>query len=256
VLLGLDVSHYDEQVDWEQVATSGAGFTIAKLSQGDYYRDDHCASHLTGALAVGMRAGVYHWVDPECSPKKQAAFFRQCANGLTFHFVCLDVEQHAPWPLKKRGDAPGRSKPANYSPREISESARELAALLAESPGLPLVVYTRVSFIVEYARPMLDWLPSYPIWLAQYPLLPTPPAKLTWENICQVFPRITSPLLPHGCPHWTFWQWSGDRLRLPGMSSAVDLNFFNGDRKQLDAFLGVQRKGSNGRRSQEGKRFA
>ncbi len=255
MLLGLDVSHYDEQVDWARAAAAGAGFAIAKLSQGDYYRDNRCASHLAGALAAGLRTGVYHWVDPECNPKKQAAFFCQCAAGLKFHFICLDVEQHAPWPLKRRGEASGRAKPASYSPRVISESARDLAALLAENPGLPLVIYTRVSFIVEYARPMLDWLPSYPIWLAQYPLLPAPQGKLTWENLSQVYPRVAAPLLPQGCPAWTFWQWSGDRLRLPGMSSAVDLNFFNGDRKDMDTFLGIRRRGSNGTRSREGKRL-
>lgn len=256
MLLGLDVSHYDEQVDWARAAAAGAGFAIAKLSQGDYYRDDRCADHLAGAQAAGLRTGVYHWLDPDCAPKKQADFLRQCAAGLKFHFICLDVEQHTPWPLKKRGEVAGKTKTASYSARVISECARELAALLAGSLTLPVVIYTRVSFIVEYARPMLDWLPAYPLWLAQYPLLPTPPGKLTWATLSQVYPRVAAPLLPQGCPQWTFWQWSGDRLRLPGLSSALDLNFFNGDKKALDAFLGIRRRAGKGTRNPEGLRLA
>ena len=113
-----------------------------------------------------------------------------------------------------------------------------MAGLLSERQKKPVVIYTRVSFIVEYARPMLSWLKEYPLWLAQYPLLPLPQGRLTWENLQQVHPRQAGPLLPAGCPSWTFWQWSGDRLKLPGVSSCVDLNFFNGSNADLDAFLG------------------
>jgi GH25 family lysozyme M1 (1,4-beta-N-acetylmuramidase) len=125
----------------------------------------------------------------------------------------------------------------NFSPRQISDSAEKIAKQLKARVDVPLVIYTRVSFITEYARPMLQWLPDYPLWLAQYPLLPIPKGKLTWENLHEIHPRQTAPLLPSVCSNWTFWQWSGDRLHLPGIRSCLDLNFFNGSFEELDEFL-------------------
>jgi GH25 family lysozyme M1 (1,4-beta-N-acetylmuramidase) len=112
-----------------------------------------------------------------------------------------------------------------------------MARQLKTRVDVPLVIYTRVSFITEYARPMLKWLANYPLWLAQYPLLPVPKGKLTWENLHEIHPRQTAPILPSGCSNWTFWQWSGDRVRLPGVRSCLDLNFFNGSVEELDEFL-------------------
>jgi GH25 family lysozyme M1 (1,4-beta-N-acetylmuramidase) len=254
MLLGIDVSHYDDAVDWPLLARSGVAFAIVKASQGDYYRDDQCKKHLAGAQAAGLRRGIYHWVDPQCSPQRQVSFLLDAVRGLDFEFICLDVEQHAPWlaaypakPVPKKSKVkPGQkgawirkqAAPAvSFSSRQISDCAEKMARHLTERVDVPLVIYTRVSFIVEYARPMLQWLPGFPIWLAQYPLLPLPKGKLTWETLPEIHPRQAAPLLPSGCSTWTFWQWSGDRLRLPGVSSCLDLNFFNGSMDDLEAFL-------------------
>lgn len=257
MMLGIDVSHYDEQVDWPVLARGGVAFTIAKLSQGDYYRDPDCRQHLEQAGQAGLRTALYHWVDPQVSPQRQAGFIHECADGLQTGFLCLDVEQHAPWLAAYPANPPkyGRGKPGskaarvrkqqavsvNFSPRQISDCARRLAELAREATGLPVVIYTRVSFIIEYARPMLEWIADYPLWLAQYPLLAAPEGHLTWETLPRIYPRASAPLLPAGCSTWDFWQWSGDRLRLPGMRSCADLNFYNGGVAELDALCGVTR---------------
>ena len=78
MLLGIDVSHYDDAVDWPLLARSGVAFAIVKASQGDYYRDDQCKKHLAGAQAAGLRRGIYHWVDPQCSPLTAGKFPAGC----------------------------------------------------------------------------------------------------------------------------------------------------------------------------------
>lgn len=254
MLLGIDVSHYDDVVDWPLLARSRVAFAIVKSSQGDYYRDDKCNNHLAGAQSAGLRRGIYHWVDPQCSPLRQVNFLLDATLGLDYEFICLDVEQHAPWlaaypakPISRKVMVkPGQkgnwirkqtAVSVTFPPRQISDCAEKMVRLLKVRVDVPLVIYTRVSFITEYARPMLKWLPDLPLWLAQYPLLPVPKVKLTWENLHEIQPRQAAPLLPFGCSTWTFWQWSGDRLRLPGTKSPLDLNFFNGGSEDLDDFL-------------------
>lgn len=108
-------------------------------------------------------------------------------------------------------------------------------------PALPVVIYTRTSFILEHARPMLSWLGEYPLWLAQYPYLRGTPVNLNWSDLNALITTSSGPTLPPGIPTWTFWQWSGDRFHLPGISSYPDLNVFNGDLASLKRFMGVSK---------------
>jgi GH25 family lysozyme M1 (1,4-beta-N-acetylmuramidase) len=261
MILGVDVSRYDEQVEWDVLAEGGAGFAIVKVSQGDYLRDPMAEQHLRGANSVGLETGIYHWCDPSRGDREQAEYLLKAAKRQHFTFIALDVEQHWSrwdgWPFvpatqQVRGDArkallekragrrkPERSKrsfaPENCSPQRISENVRAVAKILEEECGRKPVIYTRTSFIQEYARTMLAWLPEYPLWLAQYPG-GTRPAECSWEALWAEHAPLGQPALPPGCKLWHFWQWSGDRFKLPGASSRLDLNFFNGSREELAAF--------------------
>lgn len=242
---GIDVSHYDEKVDWPLLKQNGVEFAIVKLSQGNYYKDAVAAGHLNGAAGAGMVTGIYHWCDPIHEDENQVEYLLDCAQGLPFRMVCLDVEQYwADWSTWPKKPKPARKKKGkkntcgNLSAERISQNARCMAAgLKARLPaGMPVVIYTRTSFILEYARPMLAWLPKYPVWLAQYPLLRGTPSTLDWSDLNQVLTTSFHPTLPPGCPAWTFWQWSGDRFRLPGVSSHPDLNIFAGSLEELNRF--------------------
>lgn len=235
---GVDVSRYDEQVDWPLLAANGVDFAIVKISQGDYNRDPLAASHLTGAAQAGLVTGIYHWCDPIESDASQLEYLLQMAAGLPYRLVCLDVEQYwadwADWPKPRRG----KKNKGRLSPERISRCARNLLEGLQKRlpSGMPVVIYTRASFIHEYARPMLEWLPQVPLWLAQYPLLRGNGPAIQWSDLNRLLNTTFRPTLPRGCERWTFWQWSGDRFRLPGISSHPDLNVFAGSRAELEQF--------------------
>ena len=40
--------------------------------------------------------------------------------------------------------------------------------------------------------------------------------------------QLMAPLEPMGCTDWLFWQFSGDKFRLPGADSLLDLNWMQG----------------------------
>ena len=63
-LRGIDVSAYQEEVDWEQVKESGVEFVIIRVgyrgSQKGVLFEDSCAqSHYQGARAAGLKVGGY-----------------------------------------------------------------------------------------------------------------------------------------------------------------------------------------------------
>jgi GH25 family lysozyme M1 (1,4-beta-N-acetylmuramidase) len=252
---GIDVSHYDEKIDWPLLKQGGVEFAIVKVSQGDYRKDPACPDHLEKAALAGLTTAIYHWCDPICGDDSQLNYLLETLAGLAYQFVCLDVEQTwaswSAWPApgvppgiggrprkpKKKGKT--KQAPDLLSPERISQNAHHLAlGLRARLPqGVPVVIYTRTSFILEYARPMLAWLPQFPIWLAQYPLLRGTASTLDWSDLNQVLSTSFRPTLPPGCPAWTIWQWSGDRFRLPGISSHPDLNVFAGSNEDFRKFI-------------------
>ncbi len=247
---GIDVSRYDEQINWSDLKRNGVEFAIVKVSQGNYNHDPAAEGHLRGASSAGLMTGVYHWVDPLCEDGSQVEHLLNGCQGLPYQMVCLDVEQFwadwSAWPritVKAGGSRKKKKKPLYLSAERISQSARHMAEQLhAALPGTPVVIYTRTSFILEHARPMLTWLGQYPLWLAQYPYLRGTPADLNWSDLNALLSTTFRPNLPPGIKAWTFWQWSGDRFRLPGLSSHPDLNVFNGCLADLQAFVNPDRK--------------
>ncbi len=257
MILGIDVSHYDETIDWALLKRCGVEFAMVKISQGDYQRDPAAQKHLYGANNAGLICGVYHWCDPIRPDEAQTSFFLESLHQLPFHFVCLDVEQYwadwSNWPTpsnrvrsKKTGKKSARQT-YRLNPFRISQNARTVASLIQkELPEKPLVIYTRTSFIEEYARPMTGWVSDYPLWLAQYPYWKELPAQTNWSDLLQ---RASLPYrlrLPKGCTSWQFWQCSGDRFLLPGVSSRPDVNVFNGSLADLQTWVRTGQEAADG----------
>lgn len=241
---GIDVSRYDPAVDWQMLAAGGISFAIVKASQGDYRYDPMAGTHLRGAAEAGLVTGIYHWCDPLRDDEAQVTFLLNSPVEKAYQFVCLDVEQYwadwADWPKPRKG----KKKKGNLSANRISQNAYRMASLLRENvpEGMPVVIYTRTSFISEHARPMLGWLGGFPLWLAQYPTLRGVDPNLAWADLETLPGTGFHPTLPSGCADWTFWQWSGGRFRLPGISSLPDLNVFRGSRTDLEQFAPLCRQ--------------
>ncbi len=231
--LGVDVSHWHLTVDWKPLKAAGVCFAVVKASGGVKGVDPLLRSHFNQAKDAGMVTGVFHWVDPTEPVRQQVDHFLATCDGLDYDFAALDVEQQ--WQSWQEW---GVQKIVRIVPPErISAHARETAEMLRSSIRKQVVIYTRTSFVQDYARPMQTWLPGWPLWLAYYPY-PRGRVTVSWEELFKKHPpRIAGPRLPQGCKDWRFWQFSGDRFVLPGVVSPLDLNYFNGDEAQLRSWL-------------------
>lgn len=231
--LGVDVSRWQRTVDWKTLRAAGVSFAVIKASQGVTVSDALLRAHFEGAQQAGMVTGVYHWVDPTLPPGAQVEHFLKTCQGLDFDFAAVDVEQHwQSWQEWARNQIVQR-----VAPERISSTAREVAAAVRAATDKQVLVYTRTSFVQEYALPMQVWLPEWPVWLAYYPY-PAGRVWTTWEKlISSHLPRIPGPKLIPGCSRWHFWQFSGDKFVLPGAAVPLDLNFFNGDEAELRSWI-------------------
>lgn len=235
MILGVDVSHWQTSVDWTVLKQNGVEFGIIKASQGDYYLDPHCKIHLKNAQEAGVIPGLYHWCDPIVRSDAQCVAFLKASKDLEFHFVALDVEQQwADWAEWKKGKIKKL-----VSPDKISSCAHEMAIYLKERLQKPVLIYTRTSFINQYAKPALAWLNQYPLWLAYYPYKQTR-VKTDWDTFKSDYkPTNKAPVLPKGCENWMFWQFTGDKFVLPGVTTALDINYYNGTIEDMKTWVGI-----------------
>src|ERR1700683_3209078 len=80
-VVGLDVSGYQENVDWTQARDDGATFAYVKATEGTYYSDTtYFPEQYDGSYDAGLVRGAYHFAIADNSTgAAQADYF--VANG-------------------------------------------------------------------------------------------------------------------------------------------------------------------------------
>src|ERR1700727_1768727 len=63
-LNGIDVSHYQNTINWDSVKTAES-FAIAKTSEGINIVDSNFSSNKVGMIRVGLLRGYYHFGHPD-----------------------------------------------------------------------------------------------------------------------------------------------------------------------------------------------
>ncbi|MFD8497780.1 GH25 family lysozyme [Amycolatopsis sp. NPDC059657] len=72
----MDVSHYQQAVNWPEVAADGARFAYMKATESTTYIDPTFTANYEGAANAGLVRGAYHFGLPDrASGADQATFF-------------------------------------------------------------------------------------------------------------------------------------------------------------------------------------
>lgn len=239
LVLGIDVSRWQQRVDWALLKKSGVEFAIIKATQGDYLADPMLKNHFKSAKDAGMLVGAYHWCDPMSKDDSQAKYFLKAIKDLDLAFVVADVEQHwTDW-----NEWRGKNITKIIPPQRVSDNAKHVVEYWKDKVTAPIIIYTRATFIDYYAAPASAWLPKYPLWLAHYTHTvkrDSAKAPYTWEKFAGEIPLTGSPKLPRNCNRWVMWQFTGGKYILPGVDTSIDLNLFNGTLSALYQFAGVK----------------
>ena len=71
---GIDVSHYQEDIDWNEVANNGRiGYVFIKASEGAGLEDDYFEYNIKEARKAGLKVGCYHFFRANASIDDQVA---------------------------------------------------------------------------------------------------------------------------------------------------------------------------------------
>lgn len=197
LLAGIDVSHWQGAIDWPRVADDGVAFAFIKATEGGDYTDPRFAENWAGAARAGVVRGAYHFYRPQTDAVAQAEHFLRTV------------------PLRA-GDLPpvlDVEVTDGRTPATIAAGVRTWLETMERATGRRPIVYTRASF---WTAQMGSGFGEYPLWVAHY--------------------GVARPNVPAGWSGWTFWQHT-DAGRVDGIAGAVDLDWFNGGRAELQAFV-------------------
>lgn len=205
MIQGIDVSHYQGNIDWGKVAKAGIKFAYVKASQGATIQDAKADDYVDGAKAAGLLVGLYHYFTPTGDAGAQYRNFMSVAEkcgGLQGMLVpALDVE----------GDV--HNGLGDMSGADYASSALAWLSYIGKSVTKKCIVYTFPSFSAKLQYK----LGGSPLWCASYP-------SLSFTNgAMNGFP---------GWDNWTIWQYS-DKGSIKGISGYVDLDAFNGGSDDL-----------------------
>ena len=71
-LQGIDVSHYQGNIDWRTVARAReVSYVYVKATEGAQLVDDTYLTNIQGARKAGLKVGCYHFYRPNVSPQLQ-----------------------------------------------------------------------------------------------------------------------------------------------------------------------------------------
>lgn len=258
--LGLDLSRYQPVVEYKSLYGL-VDFVILKCSEGDTWKDPIFAKHVQGFHDAGIPAFAYHYyrksqqyvevganwferVKPENDYQLQNLL--SCIANKTLYGLFLDSEEtdNPSWSVTSLGHFMDRL--------DVQLQKHPLFSARFFEKKFLYGLYTG-EWHWKLAPTEYTWMQKYLLWVAKYGSYSS--QEIEWGDIdAKWLPPAGFGVPTLGLKEgdtWDFWQWSGDRLTADfvysneyGKQSALDLNFYNGTRKQLYADIGFVDPGS------------
>lgn len=194
-LFGIDVSHYQGKINWNDVQkvqdTFPISFVFVRATAGSVKADRRFESNWLNSKDKGFIRGAYHYYRPNENSILQANNFIKTVS-------------------LQKGDLPPvldiEDVPRIQSIENLKIGLRKWLNKIENHYGMKPIIYSGESF---YNTHLYEDFAEYTFWVANY--------NFYVENIDK---------------DWGFWQFT-DKGSVKGIKEFVDINIYNGDKKKL-----------------------
>lgn len=200
--LGIDVSYYNQTVDWNKIKASRYSFAIAKASEGQSYKDPQFGTNYSEMVRLDIMRSAYHFYRFFTDPVVQADNFLGCGFDFSQKNTLppvIDIE----WQ-----DNNGSTNQTIINNRTLYiKNIRKWLDKVEAATGRVPMIYTQKSFWDGIVGAPSGF-ERYPLWVVDYS-------------------RNAVPAMPSNFPNWVLWQFSSTGA-VDGITGMVDLNRFKG----------------------------
>lgn len=194
---GIDISQYQGDIRWDQVATINDQFPIdfifIRATMGEQGKDRKFKDNWRKAGSRAKLRGAYHYFRPNENSVAQADNFVRVVKLKPGDLPpVLDIEE----------------MPRGQSMEQLKLGLKRWLQLVENHYGVKPILYTGDRYYSDFLEKEFS---GYTLWIANY--------NFFVENIRD---------------HWHFWQFS-ERGTVRGIDEFVDLNIFNGPVDSLEA---------------------
>ena len=186
---GIDVSRYQEDIDFDAVATAGIDIVYIKSSEGTELIDPYFERNYKGAKAAGLKVGFYHYVIAKSvtDAVSEANFFVSVIKDKQVDAkLAVDFEDFG-----------------ELTKEQINQITLAFAEEVEKLSGKEVVIYSNSS----NASTIFDEsLTKYSLWVSQYD------GDKIWDEVIW--------------DTWAGWQYT-DTGTIEGVNGNVDMNTFN-----------------------------
>ena len=205
---GVDVSGWDDVVDWDAVAGAGLWFAFVKATEGTYYTNDDYSHQYPGAADAGLLRGAYHFAIPDdSSGAAQAQFFVENGGDWT------DDGQTLPGVLDIEYNPYGETC-YDFSQSEMATWIADFTDTYRALTGRAAIIYTTANWW-DTCVGSTAFGAKNPLWVAHY--------------------GADHPSLPDGWSDYAFWQYTSEG-DIPGIDIEADVNLYKGTLAELSAY--------------------
>lgn len=198
-VLGVDVSSYQENVDFKKLKEQGVEFAYIKATEGSAHVDGSFSEKWQAAKETGVLAGAYHYFSYESSGATQAENFIKTVGSLEGRLIpAVDMELT----VEEVYDPPAKE--------DVVRGLKAFLAVVEEEYGVKPLIYAQKDYYDKY---LAEDFATYPRWAR----------------------NVFYPVYVDAGDEWLVWQYN-DRGMLEGYGGEkyIDLNIVN-NKKGLDA---------------------
>lgn len=164
---GIDVSHYQAKINWDEVVGEDVAFSFVKATEGKELQDSTYNYNWSEIKRVGMKRGAYHFFRPSISAEAQAKNFISLVDLNSGDLPpVLDVEVLD-----------------GISQKVMINRLKTWLNIVENHYNIRPIIYTNLNF---YNKHIAGNFKRYPVWVARY--------------------NYEAPSLKCGT-NWDFWQY-------------------------------------------------
>lgn len=192
---GIDVSHWQEEINWQKVKEAGINFAIAKVTGGIDYQDPKFLSNWAGMKNNDIKAAAYHYLKGYQLPESQItnikeALVAKCDFDICNDVLAIDVEE-------KLNE--------HVRPEQMADTLYGLVVGLNKTFNNIYIYCSPNYWETKVAWQKYDFSP-YKLWIAHWTKEDSPKVPTTWQD-----------------EGWVWWQHSS-KGQIDGIVGDVDLD--------------------------------